>query len=242
MSEENEQYPTSNQNSPRTPSSLAFLPVEEFIPEDFRNFFSNSEYAMLFPFSKAFNARDMITISASARETVFDQNQLKFDTLRTRSRRPYNHPWSDAIREPYRPRTEDELFDAVILEFTECLGQNLDDAAQNFMSQYDSTAVEDNIAAFESEFLDGLSKVDAPLCRVTFQPPEQDIAFLAKKAWKILRANIFLAVESEDPFPFQLGSIEYFVCVVGSCAISSPKQQRKDFLLMDRCCKSYVRS
>jgi hypothetical protein len=106
---------------------------------------------MLFPFTKAFNARDGVTMTASARKTVFDQNQRKFDALQTQSRSRFNHPWSNAVREPYRPQTEDELLDDVMFEFTECLGQQMDDAALKFLSQYDSTAVEDNIAAFESD-------------------------------------------------------------------------------------------
>jgi hypothetical protein len=120
------------------------------------------------------------------------------------------------------------LLDAVMFEFTECLGQQMDDAALKFLSQYDSTAVEDNIAAFESEFLDGLSKVDPPLYKATLLPPKQDV-----QAWVEMARKFFLLYfEYEDQFPQQLGSLDYFVYVVGFCAISSPKQQHYTFSLV----------
>src|ERR1700738_822296 len=62
MLEENEQQPTSIQHTPlgktsHPPSFQAFVPIENFIPEDFRDVFSDSEYADLYPFSTDFNYR-----------------------------------------------------------------------------------------------------------------------------------------------------------------------------------------
>jgi hypothetical protein len=114
------------------------------------------------------------------------------------------------------------------------LGQQLDDAAQKFMTQYDSTAIEDNIAAFESEFLDRLSRVDGPIRRATYQPPKQDIvAALTKMSRELFLENILAATKCDD----QLLLLEYFVCVVGLCAISSSKQQQYNTSFRNRCYK-----
>jgi hypothetical protein len=235
MLEENEQQPTSKQlthlgEDPRLSSFQAFVPINNFIPKDFRQFFSDSEYANLHPFSTDFNYRvptdtDLIT-QQQRREAVLFQHQHHVYSLQKQARSPYKHPWSDAVREPHLARTEDELFDVVMSEFLECLGHQLDDAAQSFIEQYDHTAVEDNIAAFESEFLDHLIEVDIPVRKVTRQLPERrkSAEELLKIFRKLSRLTCFTYWEQ---IPWQLELSEYCVCVVGLRAVSSPKQQQR---------------
>jgi len=101
----------------------------------------------------------------------------------------------------------------------------LDNSAQRFIEQYNHTAVEDNITAFESEFLDHLIEVDIPLRKVTRQLPER--RKIVEELFKI-----FLKPGKRTPFahgeqiPCLFELSEYCVCVVGLRAISSPKQQQ----------------
>jgi hypothetical protein len=139
MLEENEQQPTSKQlthlgEDPRLSSFQAFVPINDFIPEDFRGIFSDSEYANLYPFSTNFNYRvptdaDLIR-QQQRRKAVLFQHQHHVYSLQKQARSPYKHPWSDAVREPHLTHTEDELFDTVKSKFLECLGHQLDNATQ----------------------------------------------------------------------------------------------------------------
>jgi hypothetical protein len=244
MLEEIEIQPTSQQHTPlgktpRTPSSPAFVPIDDFIPEDFRDFFSDSEYASLYPSTTDFNYRTPTYSSPiegqRERKAVLSYYQHDVYNLRKQVRSPYKHLWSNAARESYLAQTEDELFDVVMSEFLECLGHQFDNAAHKFMKQYDHTAVEDDIAVFESEFLDLLVEVDIRLRKVTKQPTVRRVVPHIEELWKVFwetyEPQLFV---SKDQLPWQLGLLEYAVCVVGLREISSPKQQQRD---TTRCCK-----
>ena len=58
--------------------------------------------------------------------------------------------------------------------------------------------------------------------------PERILCFFAKLAIQIIADKVQLS--------WQLGSIEYSVCVVGLCEVSSPKQQQRNRAGV-RCCK-----
>ncbi len=218
MLEENEQQPTSNQRTSlgehsRPQSFQAFLPVDDFIPEDFRDFFSRS--ARLFPFSTDFN--DKITTDGSPvaqqqkRYAVLSQYQHNVYSLQKQARSPHRYSWSNVFRESHFALTEDELFDVVASEFSQCLSHQLDNASQTFIGQYE------NIAAFESEFLDLLIEVDICLRKVTL--PMEELLKILRKTYEALR------FVSNEHSPRQLGLLEYYVCVVGLREVLSPKQR-----------------
>jgi len=152
--------------NPHTPSSLAFVTIDDFTLGDLRNFFSDSEYASLYPFTRNFNYRTPTYCGSiegqRERKVVCSQCQHSVYSLRDQVYSPYKPLWSNAVREPYLGRTEDELFDVIISGFPECLGYQLDHTAHRFLKQYDHTVVEDSIEVFELENLDLLIEVDPP--------------------------------------------------------------------------------
>ena len=229
MLEEKEQQPTSIYRThpgenPRPISFHARLPIDNYVPEDFRDFFSDSEYDKLYSIRTDFNYGVPTTadiIARQQRHKVFlPQHQHDVHSFEKQALKPFDYPWSNGIGELHLARTEDELFDAVISEFAECLDHQFDRTTQRFMDNYDRSAVEDNIAAFESEFLDLLIEADGPLRKAVFRP-EKEILNIFRKLYAALPL-----VLDEYP-PWKLGLSECCVCVVILRPISSPKQQQR---------------
>lgn len=237
MIEENKQQPKPEQGTllgqqPPTLSFQAFISIENFIPDDFRGNFTDFDYRISI-------YGDLIP-QVSVRDAIQSRHQHHASSLQNQARSPYSRPWSNTIKEPLPAWTEDEPCDVVMSEFPAWLGYQLDWAAQRLIEQYDHTAAADNIAAFESEFLNLLIEVDSPLRKVTQQLREQCVISPENEILGGFRKlNELPSPALEEVSPWQLGLLEYLGLVVGLHAISSPKQQQRD---TNRCRKGYEKS